>query len=424
MKYTLKTLENGLRMMLIPMRDTETVTVMVLAETGSEYETKEQNGISHFLEHMCFKGTLKRSSSAMINYELDSLGSQSNAFTNTEYTGFYAKAHAKHTSKILDIVSDIYLNSTFPEEEMQKEKGVVIEEINMYEDRPDHKVWEVLEGKMYENQAAGRSILGTKETVRSLTRENLLEYHDKHYVAEGTLVVVSGKIEEEKIAAEIENAFKDVKIGEKGKKEKTDDAQEKPEVAMQYKDADQTHLALAFRSFNHYDKRNFAASMLSTILGKGMSSRLFVKMREELGVCYYVRASHSTAIDHGAFSISAGVSNDRVNEALKALIKEVKKITDEKVSAEELQKAKDFKIGNLFLNLESSDAYADFYGFQEIAREEVLSPEEVVRRIEAVTAEDIQNVTRDIFIANKVTLALVGPHKDASVFEKTLKMLE
>ena len=422
MKYIKKTLENGLRIVLVPLKNTETVTVMVLAETGSEYEEKSVNGISHFLEHMCFKGTSKRPSSRIINHELDSMGSQSNAFTNTEYTGFYAKAHAKHTSKIIDIVSDIYLHSVFPEEEMQKEKGVVIEEINMYEDRPDHKVWEVLGELMYKDQSAGRSILGTKETVGNFTRDNLIEYHKKHYVASGTLVVIAGKIEEEKVTQEVERAFIEISDEEKWKKEKVIEVQTKPKLAVHYKEADQTHLVLAFRSFDTYDKRNFIASVLSTILGGGMSSRLFSKMREDLGICYYIRSSHSASIDHGSFAISAGVSNSRVEEAIEGILEEVRKIILESVSPEELRKAKDFKIGNLFLGLETSDAFADFYGYQEIYREEVLDPEEVVRRIEAVTIEEIQAVARDIFQVQKLNLSIVGPHKDIEKFTNLLKL--
>lgn len=422
MSYIKKTLENGLRIVLVPLKDTETVTVMVLAETGSEYEEKSVNGISHFLEHMCFKGTTKRPSSRVINHELDSLGSQSNAFTNTEYTGFYAKAHAKHTSQILDIVSDIYLHSIFPEEEIQKEKRVVIEEINMYEDRPDHKVWEILGELMYKDQPAGRAILGSKETVGAFTRENLLTYHKQHYVASGTLVVVSGKIDEEKITQEIEHSFKEIGVGEKGKKEKVVELQTQPELTVHHKESDQTHLVLAFRSFDSYDKRNFAASLLSTILGGGMSSRLFSKMREDLGICYYIYSAHSTSTDHGSFVIAGGVSNVRAEEAIKEILEEVKKITIEAVSPEELRKAKDFKIGNLFLGLETSDAYANFYGHQEISHEEVLDPEEVVKRIEAVTAEEIQSVAQDIFQVSKLNLSLVGPHKDTEKFKNLLEL--
>ena len=422
MTYSKKTLENGLRIVLVPLKDTETVTVMVLAETGSEYEEKSINGISHFLEHMCFKGTTKRPSSKIINHELDSMGSQSNAFTNTEYTGFYAKAHAKHTSNIIDIVSDIYLHSVFPEEEIKKEKGVVIEEINMYEDRPDAKVWEVLGELMYKDQPAGRAILGNKETVGAFTQDNLIKYHKTHYVASGTLVVVSGKLDESIIIQEIEKAFEEIGEGDKGKKEKVFDGQIVPEMSVHFKEADQTHLIFGFRSFDTYDKRNFAASLLSTILGGGMSSRLFSKMREELGICYYIYSSHSTSTDHGSFVISAGVSNSRADEAVKGILEEVKKIVKDLVSLEELRKAKDFKIGNLFLGLETSDAFANFYAFQEIYREEVLNPEEVVKRIEAVTAEEVQFVARDIFQSSKLSLAMVGPHKDTEKFKNLLEL--
>ncbi len=421
MTYLKKQLKNGVRVMLVPLKENQTVTVMVLAETGSEYESKENSGISHFLEHLCFKGTVRRPSSKIINYELDALGSQSNAFTSSEYTGFYAKAHAKHVFKMIDIVSDIYLHSTFPEEELQKEKGVVIEEINMYEDQPQQKVWEVLSAAMFDGQSTGRTILGTKETVSSFTREDVLKYHKAHYVPEASLVVISGKFDVDEVMKDLNEKFIFDEFYPKEKKISITSEQEEATVVLHEKKSDQTHLVFGFRSFDTYNKINTVIGLLSTILGGGMSSRLFNKMREELGICYYIRSGNSTSTDHGEFCISAGVSNVRLEEAVKGIVEEIKKIVENPVDEAELRKAKDYRIGNLYLGLESSDDFSDFYGGQEINHKEILTPDEIAKRIEAVTADEIQNIAKEIFISHKTTLALVGPATDTEKLRNLLK---
>lgn len=407
--------------MLVPLQENQTVTVMVLAETGSEYENKENNGISHFLEHLCFKGTARRPSSKIINYELDALGSQSNAFTSSEYTGFYAKAQAKHVFKMVDIVSDIYMHSNFPADELEKEKGVVIEEINMYEDQPQQKVWEVLSAAMFEGQAAGRTIIGTKETVTSFTREDVLKYHKEHYVPEATLVVVSGKFDVDEVVKDLEEKFVFEEVSAKKKKVAVVSEQKEAKIVLHEKKSDQTHLVIGFRSFDTYNKKNTAVGLLSTILGGGMSSRLFSKMREELGICYYIRSGNSASTDHGEFCISAGVSNARLEEAVKGIVDEIKKMVEEKVDEAELRKAKDYRTGNLYLGLESSDDFSDFYGGQEINHKEIVTPDEVAKRIEAVTAEEIQALAKEILVSSQATLALVGPATDTEKLKSLLK---
>ncbi len=406
----------------MPMKDNPTVTVMVLVEAGSKYETKAKNGLSHFLEHMCFKGTLKRPSSFAISSELDSIGAQSNAFTSTEYTGYYAKAEHHYLPKILDVVTDVYLNPIFPEAELEKEKGVIVEEINMYEDMPHRKVAEVFEELLYGNQPAGWPIIGSKENIRKMSRKDLVDYRNAHYVASATLVVVSGKINEKKVIEEVKKKFSGVSTGHKDSKPKVKEVQKTPQVKIEFKKTDQSHFVLGFRAFDVRDNRNWALAVLSTILGKGMSSRLFIKMREELGLCYYVRSGISTATDHGYFTISAGVGNKRIKESVRVLCEELRKIKAEGISGLELRKAKDFMIGNLALDLESSDDYADFYGFQEIYREPILTREQHVEKIEAVTEKDVEKVMKDIFQKNKLNLALIGPFKSKADFLPLLRI--
>lgn len=423
MNFTKTTLKNGLRIITVPMKDNATVTVMVLVEAGSNYESKEKNGISHFLEHVCFKGTEKRVSSSSINYELDSIGSQSNAFTSSEFTGYWAKAHYSKTDQILDIVSDIYLNPTMPADEIEKEKGVIIEEINMYEDLPQRKVGEIFESLLYGDQPAGRAIIGPRENIKKMTREDFVEYRKAHYVAKATTVVVSGKINEKKIIKDIEKLFSDISKGKKGKIGKVLESQKAPQVKIFFKETDQTHLIIGFRAFDRYDKRNPALSLLSTVLGGGMSSRLFQKMREDLGICYYVRSGKNTYTTHGSFAISAGVANLRVKEAIGGILEEVRRISNESIPEQELRKAKDYKIGNMFLGLESSDSLADFYGFQELMHDKkILTPEDMVLKVEKVTSKDIQKVAKEILKNEGLNLAIVGPFKEEGEFKALLKV--
>lgn len=417
-------LQNGLRLIMVPLRDTSTAMVMILAETGSEYEDKKINGISHFLEHMCFKGTTKRPSSKIINQELDGLGAASNAFTSNDHTGFYAKAHADKTKEMLDIVSDIYLNSTFPKDEIEKEKGVVIEEINMYEDQPQAKVWNVLGAAVFGDQPTGRTIIGTKETVSAITRDDLVAYHKAHYVPEATTIVVSGKIDEKLVISQVEELFGAMKKSEKSKRESVKDEQAAPKVSIQNKESDQAHIVLAFRSgISRYDEPVvYQAGLLGSILGKGMSSRLFHKIREELGLAYYINAGHSAELDYGLFSISVGVSAGNVTKALAAIFEELRKIKSELVPEDELRRVKDLRKGHFYLGLESSNDWADYYGFQELYHDPLLDPEEVVRRREAVTAEQLKALASGLFVPEKLTIAIVGPVKETSAVYDTISL--
>jgi predicted Zn-dependent peptidase len=422
MKFKKTKLKNGLRIITVPMKDNPTVTVMVLVEAGSKYETKAKNGLSHFLEHMCFKGTTTRPNTFAISSELDSVGAQSNAFTGTEYTGYYAKAEHRYLPKILDVVTDIYLNPTFPAGELEKEKGVIIEEINMYEDMPHQKVGEVFEELLYGDQPAGWPIIGNKENIRKMTRDDLVNYRNAHYVASSTIVLVAGKMNEAKVIKDIVKKFADIPTGKKDSKLKVKESQKSPQVKLFHKETDQTHFVLGFRAFDIHDKRNWALAALSTILGKGFSSRLFIKMREELGICYYVRASVSSSTDHGYFSVAAGVGNARAKEAVEVLCQEFKKVLKSGVTAVELQKAKNLMIGSLALDLESSDDYTNFYGSQEIYREPLLTREEQIKKIEKVTIKDVENVAKDIFQKKGINLAVVGPFKDQKDFLSLLSI--
>lgn len=416
-----KILKNGLRIVTVPMKDNPTVTVLVLVGTGSDYEEKRVSGISHFLEHMCFKGTAKRPTAQAIAHELDALGCVYNAFTDHEMTGYYAKADAKHFKKIFEVISDIYLNSTFPEGEIEKEKGVICEEINMYEDMPHRHVHDMMEELLYGDQPAGRNIAGTKEIVKSLTREDFVKYHKAHYVAGATTIIVAGNTSEVDVLREVNKYFKDVSSGTKSKKPKTKESQISPQIKLKYKSTDQTHFVISCRSFDMFDKRNYTLSVLSAVLGAGMSSRLFIKLREEMGVAYYVNAFNDTSLDHGAFKISAGVNNERTAEVIKEILQECKKLCDVEVSKDELAKVKSLIIGNTKLALEATDDIANYYGRQEILKNEMRTIEEKAKHINAVSSADIRKMARIIFTNKALNLAVIGPFKDKKPFAKVLK---
>jgi predicted Zn-dependent peptidase len=422
MKAKKTILKNGLRVITIPMKESPTVTALVLVETGSKYETKDINGLSHFLEHMCFKGTIKRPSAKIISTELDEMGAQYNAFTGQEYTGYYAKSDAKHFKKIFDVVSDIYLNSTFPEAEMQKEKGVIIEEINMYEDLPMRHVQDMIMEVMYGDQPAGWNIAGPIDNIKKMKRDDFVKYKREHYVPKATTVVIAGGVSEKDMMTAINKAFGELKPQKKFGKFKTIEKQLAPHAKIKHKATDQTHFVLGFRAVDVFDKKNVALSMLAGVLGAGMSSRLFHKLREEMGVCYYVRANTDPYTDHGIFQISSGVDNKRVKEVITAILVECEKLKTELVPEKELAKVKEMFIAGMKMGLEATDDVANFYGGQEVMVGKIQTADEKAEKIKAVTAKQIQSMAREIFQNNKLNLALIGPFTKTEEFLPILKV--
>ncbi len=416
-------LENGLKIITVPNKENLAVTLLVLVEAGSKYETKEINGLSHFLEHMCFKGTKNRKTALNISGELDGIGAAYNAFTSQEYTGYYAKAEFHHLDKVIDIVSDLYLNPVFNADEIEKEKGVIIEELNMYEDLPPNKVAELFDELMYGDQPAGWPIGGKKEIIRELKRDDFLKYRGAHYVAQATTVVLSGNFEEKDAIKKLEKAFDGMPVSKKFGKVKTVEKQNKPAVLLQHKALDQTHIVVGCRAFDVFDKRRFALDVLADALGGGMSSRLFQRVREKLGAAYYVNASADYHTDCGQLTVRAGIDNTKVKIVLRAILDEINNFTNKKISKEELQRAKNHLSGNLILGLETSDAQAVFYGGQEVLTKSVISPQEALENINKVTAEDILSVAQYVFKNDRLNLAIVGPFKDAKEFEYDLRLI-
>ena len=422
MKPKIKKLKNGMRLLLVPMKDQMTATVFVLVEAGSKYETKDKNGISHFLEHMCFKGTATRPNQMIISHELDALGAEYNAFTMHEATGYYAKVSSRHIAQAIDLVSDIYMNPLFKSEDIEREKGVIQGEIDMRNDMLRNRVGELFMELLYGDQPAGWPIAGPKELIPTLTREDFIQYRDAHYVARTTTVVVAGKFDSRKVTKLIETKFANISKRKSTPKAAVIDAQHEPKVLLKYKECDQTHLVIGVRSFGIFHPSYPTLSVLAGVLGVGMSSRLFHKVREELGAGYYVNAGNDAYTDHGMFVASAGAEHGKVGIVVEAILKEFKRLKTELVSKEELKKVKEMLAGRLVLGLESSDELGEFYGFQEVLKGKFIDPNEAIARINKVTAKDIQKIAQKLFVPERLNLAMIGPWKDPSEFQKLLKL--
>ncbi|MBI2099639.1 insulinase family protein [Candidatus Uhrbacteria bacterium] len=420
MDFKKTTLPNGLRVITVPTKGNPSVVVLVVVETGSNYETKAQNGLSHFLEHMCFKGTTKRPRASDIAKELDALGAQNNAFTSNELTGYYAKAAKKHFSKLFEIMADLYLNPILPASDLEKERGVILEEISMYEDLPQRKVWEVLSKLMYGDVPAGRSVIGPRDNIKRFTRKDFVDYRAKHYTASSTIVIVAGDVSQQAVLKEVRKNFRDIPKDKGSSKPAIREKQKSPGLLIHKKNTDQTHLIMAFRAYGAKHKKVPAFTVLAEILGKGMSSRLFTKLRDEMGACYYVRAGLDEYTDHGVFAVSIGINVSRTREVIKVLLDECKKLSSIPVSDEELHKAKEHHIGHLYMDLETTDSMAEFYAHQEISAGKLKSPRELEQAIRRVTARDVLNAARDIFKNGKLNLAIVGNISHAEAVKRSL----
>ena len=420
--YRKKTFKNGLRIITVPMKGTQAVTVLVLVKVGSKNETKQVNGISHFLEHMFFKGTKKRPNTLSLIEPLDRVGGMYNAFTDKEQTGYWAKVDSNHLDLALDWVSDIYLNSKLEEKEVQREKGVILQELKMYLDAPMIYVKDLWEKLLYGHQPAGWPIIGEKENIAGFKRTDLLNYRKKHYLASNTVICIAGNINSEATEKKIVKYFKNIKIGEAKEKLKVIEQQKKPQALVHFKKTDQTHVCLGVRGYDLFHPLRYAQALLATILGGYMSSRLWISIRERKGLAYYIRTSSQSTTDTGFLMTQAGVDHQKVESVTSLILKEYKRIKTKKITKSELQKAKDNFKGGLTLVLESSDFQSAFYAGQELLIGKIITPKEQISRINKVTSNDILKVAKDIFQPSKLNLTLIGPFREKTKFKKLLKL--
>ncbi|MBU6447541.1 insulinase family protein [Patescibacteria group bacterium] len=422
MKYVHKQFENGLTVLLMPSDAAESVFVNILVKVGSRYERSEVSGVSHFLEHIFFKGSKKYPQPTDIAQTIDAIGGDFNAATSKETTEFYIKAEKHHLDLIFGVLTDMMQNPLFDPAEIEKEKGVVIEEINQYQDSPSDQVESNLEQAMWPGSALGREIIGTKETVTALTRDKIAEYKDIFYQPENIILGISGNFDTEAVMKKAEAAWAHLPNTKTPKFEPISIAQKTPQLNIEYKDTQQAHLSLGFLSYEHDHKKNPAALVLACILGGNMSSRLFVKIREQKGLAYYVSASNTPYFNTGNFTIHAGLRIADTLHALEEIVKELRLIKSEAVSEQELQRAKDFIKGKTAIAFENIHRQLDWIMNQFAFAEHKKTLREFLDEVEKVTAQDVLDVADEIFAGNRATLAVIGPFKDTAVFENLLKI--
>jgi predicted Zn-dependent peptidase len=371
---------------------------------------------------MLFKGTKKRPTTLDIATTLDSIGAEFNGGTGKEFTYYYVKTNARHQSLAFDVLTDMVLNSKLNPEEIEREKGVIIEEINMYEDTPLLKISEVFESLLYSPTSLGWYVAGKKENIKGIKREDFLSYQKRLYVPKNMVVVTTGKVDEEECLRLTEKYFGELKKGPEKSFEKLSFNQESSRVRLRRKKTSQSHFCLGVRGYPLSHPDRFALSVLSTILGGSMSSRMWIQVRERRGLAYYIKTTPEFYLDNGYLVTQAGVDVGKIEEAMKVILEEYQKIASKKVDLNELNKAKEFLKGRLILALEDSQSVAERYALLAILEEKIRDPEETIDLIQKVTVGDIQRVARDIFRPQNLNLAIIGPYKEEERFLRLLKI--
>lgn len=414
-KYSLK---NKMNVLLVPQRDTQAATFLVMYPVGSRYESESLRGASHYIEHLMFKGTQKRKNTLTLTREIDRLGAEYNAFTGKEYTAYYIKTDTKYSRIALDILSDMLNNSKFDAREMEREKPVIVEELNMYKDNPVMSIENNFEELIFAGSRLGNDIGGTPKHVMNYKRDEVLSYHKKYYQPQNATLVIAGKIDD-KTRAWVEEFFGAYKNSGKVSSAFTPaqfaSIEKNKRIAVEEKSTDQSQLMLGFPAFPRGDERNYAVAVMNTILGGSMSSRLFIKVRERLGLAYMVRSSDEYFHDVGYACVRAGLDAKNINKAIATIQKEIEKLVKKGVTVRELKDAKTHIHGGITLSLEDSSTQANWYAREAVLSKTIHTPEEILAKVEAVTAADIQRVAKQIFDWKKVRIAIIGNIKKEKV---------
>ena len=428
MDYKKTTLNNGLRVITIPMPSLESVTVTVWIKTGSRNENSKNSGVSHFLEHMFFKGTTNRPTAKQIAEEIDSIGGIQNAGTAKEYTEYYIKCRADKVETAFNLLSDMTLNSLLDATEIEREKGTIIEEIRMYEDTPMINIGEVFEGLIYSGHTLEMDIAGTEKTVGGMKRNDFIDYRKSFYTAENMILTVAGGVTEKESLDLANKYFEKLptsKVIDLDNKFKV--SQSAPKVKLHSKKKEQAHIILGYIADGKNYKNKYAQTILSTILGGGSSSRMFTEVRERRGLAYSIRTSMDRYTDIGYLGTYAGLDTKRAEEAVKVMLDEHQKIANSPmrsssaITTQELTKSKEYLKGHLALALEDTSDVSSFFGDQELFSDEVLTPEEVFKKIDKVTMDEVNFEAKRLFVPERVNLAIIGPYENDNEFVKILR---
>jgi predicted Zn-dependent peptidase len=420
--YRRTTLDNGLRVVTETMPSTRSVAVSIYVGAGSRYETPEQAGMSHLLEHLLFKGTTKRPSPQEISELIEGVGGVMNAGTDRELTVYYAKVARMHFDRAADVLTDMIRHPLMANEELEKERKVVIEEIASTSDSPAQLVDVLLDATMWPGQALGRDVAGSEESVNSLSRVGTMTYLKRQYVPNNIVVSVAGAVEHDEVVSAMRSALGDWEPGKPSNWFPAANGQREPRIAVQYKKTEQAHIEIAVHAISSQDPDRFALDLISVILGEGMSSRLFMELREKRALCYDVHSYAAHYLDTGSFAVYAAVDPKKAVEAAKALIEELSRLRSDGVTDDELRKAKELSKGRLLLRMEDTRSVSGWLGGQEMLNGEIRTPDEVVALVEGVTIDDMRRVAKKVFDENQLTMALVGPFRSEKRFAPLLRL--
>lgn len=423
MKFEKVTLSNKLRLITVPFPSMESVTLTVWVNTGSRYENDREMGISHFLEHMPAKGTKNLPSPKIVSEAIDSFGAEFNAGTSKEWTNYYIKCRKAKLERAFQILSDMVLHPLLNADDIAREKGVIVEEIGMYEDTPIMHIGDVFENVIFKGNPLSRDIYGTRESVRSMTRDDFIRYRSIHYGSNNIVVTVAGGVTEKRAEELTKRYFSELSPVKQLKPRQFTHTQSTPNLTLEKKVAEQAHLIVGFRGSKRGSKTRFAEAVLSTILGGGMSSRLFEEVREKRGLAYSVSTSADHYEDTGYIGTYAGVDPKRIEETIKVILDQHYGLASGNYPIEtaELIKTKEFLKGHIALSLEDTNSINRFFGIRELKLGTVETPQDIYEGIDAVTSSDVVKLAKKLFVPSSLTVAIIGNYKDNSRFEKLLK---
>jgi predicted Zn-dependent peptidase len=410
-------LPNGLRVATKSMNHMESVSIGIWIRAGGRYETRQANGISHFLEHLLFKGTKTRSAKT-IKEEIEGRGGSFNGFTAEEFTCYLVKLLGKDAELGVEILSDMVLNPNLAEEEVEKEKGVIIEEINMYKDMPSHYVHEILTQMLWPDQPLGMPLAGTIESVKSIDRPAIVSYKERFYNPRNMLVIGAGNIKDRDLIALTAKHLSAASGKEAPEFSKVVRGQKDPACNLHFKETEQTHIAFGFHAVNRFHADRYVISLLNIILGANMSSRLFHIVRDEMALCYEIASTIRLYDDDGIFSVSAGVDTKKLPKAVEVILKQIRRMKEEVVSKEELRRAKEYYRGQLLFALEDTMSHMLWLGEKIITGERIFSIKKALERIDKVSSDDLRRVSDVIFRDPNLNLAVIGPVKDKRPLEE------
>lgn len=419
-------LRNGIPVILYPMSGTQVITALILFRVGSRNEQKNTNGVSHFVEHLFFKGTERRPTALDIARELDGLGADYNAFTGKDYTGYYVKVDSRHTETAVDMLEDMLFHPIFEADEINRERGVIVEEINMYEDNPMSISEELAEQLMFGAQhPLGYRIAGPKENIMRISRDAIVRYRDAYYATNNMVIVLAGNLPGSTMRM-ITSRFTNQKSTKRTPPPKAFHfVQHAARTQLVKKNTAQAHLALSFPGPTYTATEAPIAQVTSALLGGNMSSRLFISVRERQGLCYYIRSGVNPYQDAGSFIIQAGFDTKRIDQAVQAIIHELNILREHGITPEELQKAHDFIGGKMSIRFEDSEHMASWWGQQALFQKKMNDPEAAEKKIRAVTVEQVNAFIQKTFVVDHANLVVIGPYaeKQQKRFAKYLQQL-